>query len=481
MPLPKNLKRSGAFTLALLFSVVFAGCAATNAKNGDAPPAGATKTISEQVAAGSAAALSGSVTEITLGKAVQIKGDGAEARGSEILITQTGNYRLSGSYDGRVRIEAGKGAVHLELVNAEITSPAGAAIYAANADQLDIVLAENTANTLTAAIAAVGEEEEKAALFSEVPLLLRGNGKLIITEAFRHGIASDDTMIVQGGVYDITAATDGLHTNDEMIIQNGSFTLACGSDGMGSEKNLDIKDGLIKITKCEEGLESKEALTVSGGSIEITSTDDGLNAGTAITVNGGAVLVHAEGDGLDSNGDITLNGGVLRVYSTGRGGEGALDIGDRTGSLRINGGDLVAVGMGLLATPSAKSKQPYAAVGGTFAPGNQFRLKAGGTVAAETEIQGTGTMVLLSTPKLAEGKTYEAFLDDVSLGSGTVTGGALTIGSVTTGMGGMGGERPLPEGFSRLDRGLPPEDFTFPEGRKPEEFTAPAGGTGGAA
>ncbi|MDR3312930.1 MAG: carbohydrate-binding domain-containing protein [Oscillospiraceae bacterium] len=473
-----TLRRMGALAAAALL-LASAGCA---------KPGGSTDTgaLTPEAAAGAPATLSGNITRITLGDTIQIEGEGAVAEDGGVVIRQAGNYSVSGELtQGRLLVDAEKADVHLELAGVSITSPAGAAIYARQVNKLDVLLATGAQNTLSAPTAATGEETEKAALFSNAPLLLRGNGSLTINGGFKHGVASDDTLVIEGGNITVEAATDGLHCNDEMEIRGGNIAITSGSDGAESEKhltvtngllrisagddglhaaeNLSIRGGAVQITQSTEGLEGKETITISNGAIEIVSSDDGLNAGAAINILGGSTLIRAGGDGIDSNGNLTISGGTVNVFATGRG-DGALDVGDRGGTLTINGGTVLGTGVGMAVTPAAGSTQPSLWVNAAFSAGASFQLtEQGGAALAEATLPEAGQMIFFSSPLLVSGKTYEAFVDGQSVGSAALNGNSASIGSAAGGTGG---------GFGGGGMGAPPADFTLPEG----DFTFPEGG-----
>ena len=151
-----------------------------------------------------------------------------------------------------------------------------------------------------------------------------------------------------------------IHSNNTVLIKGGEFSISAYDDAIHSDSVLQIDSGVINILQSYEGLEGNN-ITINGGDINLTSSDDGINTaggndgsgtqngrndmfaddGSTLTINGGNIRVNANGDGLDSNGSITQNGGTVIVFGPTNNGNGSLDY---NSSYTLNNGTLLAVG-----------------------------------------------------------------------------------------------------------------------------------------
>ena len=155
------------------------------------------------------------------------------------------------------------------------------------------ILSDNAAN------------EENAALISKSGSLeFEGYGKLNISSAAKHAIASSKKNItVRGGDITVTSAV---------------------SDGFHAEAGFEISGGSLDITASGDGIDAGSGTAVvNGGNIRITSVADdvkGMKADAGITVNGGVIdmsISGAQSKGIASKSDITVNGGDISVVTSG--------------------------------------------------------------------------------------------------------------------------------------------------------------------
>ena len=235
--------------------------------------------------------------------------DGVSVENGTITITSGGTYRLSGEYNGQVKIEAGKSdTVRLVLDNAKITNSTGAAINVVSAAEAIIYTAAGTTNTVAdeANYTATGDDDPDAAIYSTANLTLTGEGSLSVKGSYEEGIHTTGGLVIAsgtlevnaantgikgkdyvditGGIVNVTAAQDGIkstNTDDESMgftrLSAGSVTVSAGDDGLKAPHTLEISGGTLNIEKSNEGIEA-QYINILDGDVTVNSTDDGINA-----------------------------------------------------------------------------------------------------------------------------------------------------------------------------------------------------------
>ena len=261
-------------------------------------------------------------------------------------------------------------------------------------------------------------------------------------------IKANGNITFEGGTIEIDSKDDAIHSNDSVVVNSGEFNIATGDDGIHADSTLDINDGNINISKSYEGLES-EVITINGGNIKVVASDDGINAASSssstdsstneqsksnakLNINGGYVVVDAIGDGLDANGSIYMKDGVVIVNGPTSNGDGALDYDDE---FVLTGGTLIAAGsIGMAQAPSDSSEQKVLSIGLSNQQENSL-------IRVETE-DGEEVVtfmpskkyqsVIISSPKLEDGKTYNIYTGGTSTGEskdGLYSGGEYSGGT----------------------------------------------------
>lgn len=444
------------------------------------------------------------LTEVSLeGDAATVTGADAdtvavnEQDGEPVLtISGSGTYRLSGSFDGTVVVASGEeDAVQVILAGADIASPNGTALRIDSADEVTVLLAEGSENTLTdaAAYADTSTEAADAALYSASDLTIAGSGSLAVEGRYLDAIHSSDGLVIDGaaitvraaddgivgkdyvallsGTVQVTAAQDGVKSSDDedpergwLSVYGGDLRVAAGDDGVKAETTLAISGGTVTVTESTEGLEAYD-LQITGGSTTVTAADDGVNAsggaaasegGQSITVTGGGLTITAEGDGLDSNGDAAISGGTVVVNGPEGDGNGAVDV---AGSFTVTGGSLAAAGSdGMAQGLGGDSTQgglqvslPETVEAGTVL----LVADADGTVVASFTTAKKAASLVLSVEGIEDGAEYTVYSAVDGLGGAGLTSGpalddavsvdgateltTVTAGEYSAGMGGPGG------------------------------------------
>ncbi len=414
---------------------------------------------------------SGQARIVFSGDTAQVEGGGADVEDGYVRIWQAGQYVLSGEYNGRVEIDT-EGSVLLALDGVQIHSDTGPAIWVRSAELVTLdTLAPYEGKACvfeTTAAYAPGEDDPKAAIYSESELLLCGETIEVIAAGELDGINSEGSIRV--------TALD--------------LTIAAGDKGIHSDRTIKIESGSVNVTQCEEGLEA-EVVDISGGEIRVCATDDGINCSGdldtsdnyKILISGGNVYVDAQGDGLDSNGHIEISGGNVTVSIPADTDNAPLDF-DKT--CVVTGGTVTAAGSAMMAqTPSEGSTVPSIAAYCNGEAGAQVSLCTDdGTQIASFSPSNAFGWLMVASGDLAEGQTYTLYVGEQEIGSVVLEGSVTMIGEQFGGFGGMmpggpGGPGGMPSaGMTPPEGEIPQGGMTMPDGEMPEGgMPPPQGGT----
>ena len=243
----------------------------------------------------------------------------------------------------------------------------------------------------------VPDEDCKACLFSEGEIVFCGSGTLSVIGRHRHGIATDDYLVMNDDATVIVreAARDAVHTNEFVRIESGALSiLGSGADGIDCGGSMDIAGGMISITtsaakgKC---IKTVGDVWISGGAISLSNSGDAIwNTGTSedadyscaaclktdgsLSLKGGNITANATGlstRGLHVKRNFTMSGGSADVTTTGDAyqidtlSDYTASNGMRvTGNMNVTGGKFIAnlTGAGAMAI---RVKGDYSQVGGT--------------------------------------------------------------------------------------------------------------------
>lgn len=251
----------------------------------------------------------------------------ATINGNDVTITNNTDdailYILSGSTgDGYFKLYSDhKQAV--KLSGASIANPDGAAINIQSGKRCFIGLS-GTNSIADGATDSSGDypdqtqnedEDMKAALFSEGPLIFCGDGSLTVTATGKSGICSDDYVRIEdSGLLNITAsAGHGIKSNEGIFIDGGTTDITVsgiGRKAITTDYVVQINGGTTSITV------SGSAGTVDS---ELTGTA-GVKCDKDFLIENGTLTITASGKGskginCDSNG--FFRGGTVNVTASG--------------------------------------------------------------------------------------------------------------------------------------------------------------------
>lgn len=418
--------------------------------------------------------------EATPAQAVELGETGTE-------ITSPGVYRLRGTVsDGQITVNsAASGTVYLILDGVSVSSSTSSALNVAVADQVVIILAEGSVNTLSdSATYATGEDGPSGALYSSANLTIAGSGSLTVNGNYNDGIVGKDGLVIEGGVVTVNAVDDGIRGKDYLAVNGGTLTVVAGGDALKSDNSedpgkgfvaisggiLDLTagddgvngytdtiigggtttvsaagDGLtsntslvagggtITVTRSKEGLESN-AIAIIGGTLNLTSSDDAINASLTDTstetpsllIRDGLLNLDAEGDGIDVNGVFEMSGGTVTVHGPTHEGNAAIDV---DSAFTIRGGTLLAAGAaGMMVTPGVASEQGWIVLPNGLLAGQTVEVRdISGATLVRYRAEKNSASLLASAAGIVNGSDYEIYVD------------GNKIANITAGRGGQAG------------------------------------------
>lgn len=250
-----------------------------------------------------------------------------------LRISAAGVYRLSGSYEGQIVVDAPEDArVVLILDGATITNDSGAAILAETGD--DLVISLSGASRIVDTSSAAESSLANAAIYADMDLTMTGEGSLEVSSTANDAITSTDDLTILSGSISVKAGDDGLRGKDSLSVLGGAITVESGGDGLKSDEDEDatagyvlIRGGEISVVAGGDGIVAHSDALLAGGSIDIESgggastgaaletSSKGVKTGVYLIVEGADLSVDSADDSLHSDGAIRLSSGTLELAS----------------------------------------------------------------------------------------------------------------------------------------------------------------------
>ena len=322
-----------ATSITLLAALSLTGCSATSASNTSATSAISTSTSSDSdTKSKTADSFSTDVkngaklaedthysakdltwdssSEVTIDLSNPTATDGVTVSDGVITITKAGNYRLSGTYSGQVKVEAADSdMVRLILDNATITNSTGAAINVVEADEVVIYTASGSTNTVSdgSSYSDTASGSPDAAIYSKSDLTLAGEGTLKVEGNYEEGIHTTDGLVISSGTLEVIAANTGIKGKDYVDILDGTVTVTATKDGIKATNDTDgnrgwvrLSGGTVNISAGDDGFKAERVLEISGGTLNITESNEGIEA-QYINILDGTVNVTSSDDGINAS------------------------------------------------------------------------------------------------------------------------------------------------------------------------------------
>ncbi|MFD3835872.1 carbohydrate-binding domain-containing protein [Streptomyces sp. NPDC058642] len=436
-------KVMGAVVSAVLGAAALAGCSSSSEAEEEAGGSSSSAAASVDGAQQAAAVLAAD-QEAHDGDLATSDAEDVALDGKSVTLTEGGTYRLSGRLaDGQVLVNAPGQKVTLILDGVDISSSSGAALAATEAEELVVVLADGSENTLSDADSYEEGADADAALFSAGDLTVGGEGSLTVHGNGNDGIVSNDGLVIASGTVTVEAADDGVRGKDYLVVKGGAVKVSAQGDGLKSDNTEDTKAGYIalsagtvQVTAAGDGVDAATDLVVTGGTLDVTAkaTDDssahglksgvitvlekgtvkvdasadGLHSDAAVHLGGAKVTVAAGDDGVHAEGDLVISEGAVEITRSNEGLEGK-DISVAGGSTRVASGD-----DGVNASGSTTSSD-----GQGGGPGG----RGGGESVGDYSLKVTGGTLVID----ADGDGFD------SNGTAEITGGTLVVNGPETG------------------------------------------------
>lgn len=251
-----------------------------------------------------------SSSEVTIDLSNPTATDGVTVSDGVITITNAGNYKLTGTYEGQIKVEAADSdMVRLILNNATITNSTGAAINVVEADEVVIYTASGTTNTVSdgSSYSDTASGSPDAAIYSKSDLTLAGEGTLKVEGKYEEGIHTTDGLVIAAGTLEVTAANTGIKGKDYVDILDGTITVTATKDGIKATNDTDgnrgwvrLSGGTVNISAGDDGFKAERVLEISGGTLNITQANEGIEA-QYINILDGTVNVTSSDDGINAS------------------------------------------------------------------------------------------------------------------------------------------------------------------------------------
>ena len=268
-----------------------------------------------------------SSSEVTIDLSNPIATDGVTVSDGVITITKAGNYKLTGTYEGQIKVEAADSdMIRLILNNATITNSTGAAINVVEADEVVIYTASGTTNTVSdgSSYSDTASGSPDAAIYSKSDLTLAGEGTLKVEGKYEEGIHTSDGLVIASGTLEVSAANTGIKGKDYVDILDGTVTVTASQDGIKATNDSDgnrgwvrLSGGIVNISAGDDGFKAERVVEISGGTLNITQANEGIEA-QYINILDGTVNVTSSDDGINASYSTTTTTDSTTATSTKR-------------------------------------------------------------------------------------------------------------------------------------------------------------------
>ena len=232
-------------------------------------------------------------------------------------------YAISGSSTAGSLTINGSYKLSVMLNGVDLTSDKGAALNIQCGKRINLIMAENSTNSL----ADYAAGEQKACLYTKGHLEIEGAGTLNVKGNSNHAIAAKEYLQVKKSVKAINilkATNDAIHVGEFFQMNGGELTIDENTvnDGIQVEYKTDDNDQPV------DDAENTGGVIIKGGKINITldNAEDakGIKAEGNVDITGGTIVINAKSNGsrgIQTDGDMNIseadNTTVITIAATG--------------------------------------------------------------------------------------------------------------------------------------------------------------------
>ena len=174
--------------------------------------------------------------------------------GKELLITEGGEYRLTGAMNGRITIRAEEQTVHLVLDNVTVSSPEGPAVYAESAGKLVMTAEAGTENFFSDSAHYAPEEPYEACVYCACDLTLNGSGSLTVNGYHQDAVRSRDVAKILDVRLSIRCKRTGVHGKDGIHVAGGRLVISSEKYGLKTTKKGKNGKGVMMLSGGEHSV-----------------------------------------------------------------------------------------------------------------------------------------------------------------------------------------------------------------------------------
>ena len=169
-------------------------------------------------------------------------GFNADSVNGQMVISEPGEYRLTGEMRGTVLVDPGQGDVNLVLDNARIDGASAPAIVAISGDRLNVELADGTRNIVFGGM----DNEFGAAVYSDIPVTFDGNGQLDMMSQGPDAIRiNENNLTFNGGDFRIQSGENAMNA-ENVSFNGGAFTFGDGMNLVAPGANRYMNGGTFQ-------------------------------------------------------------------------------------------------------------------------------------------------------------------------------------------------------------------------------------------
>ncbi len=255
------------------------------------------------------------------GSKISITGTGAYEKDGFVHITSSGYFLASGTLDdGKIIVEADKNdKIWLALGGVSMNCSDDACIRIDNADKVFLTLVAGTENTLISGATyseATLSSGTDGVIFSHDDLTINGSGILNVQAGYKHGIVSNDALVITGGDIYVSAVSSALRANENMRICAATLRLESDNKGIVVDDEgsyLYVESGKIGIYSEDDAIHCTGEVKLAGGEISIKAGDDGIRSDVSVDISGGTVNIELCYEGIEAP-TVNISGGATTIY-----------------------------------------------------------------------------------------------------------------------------------------------------------------------